>query len=448
MAVSARPSGSVPEAIESLTRIRHRISRINRRVLRSVPQRRAILICVVAAGTAAALVAFTVLSSGTALHDFAGRSTALVLGSAAERDTIESDTSHNVVAAVPGHPAEQHALPRPDEHPDLLGASGDLVRRRRANAAAAAAGSSHGISENVAGGSGSGGKATRLGNRFCILQPTLSAGRRAWDERAARDHIALRAFMRTFAATVLDHEKHSFKFAIYYGHDSDDPVFGDMQLRNAFEDQARNILRANNFTDGAVDLVFTPLYGLHSRVNAIWNFMAKDAFYDGCDYFFMSNDDMVFFTQGWVTNAVQSLDGSGSPAGSKRPCRYLGTVRFKDEWADWATFTFHVSTRLHLEIFGGVYYPVPYNSAHNDYWIHQVYDGFGASKFRGQVKVRNRVADVEYALAHQKDTTHVAPPRYKYDKKGDVSKYIRQGRARVHAWLEQHRGTDRCAPPL
>jgi hypothetical protein len=433
MTVSPRPSGSLPEVIESMTRIRHRISRISRRALRAVPQRRAALICVVAASIAVALVALVSLTS----------STALVFSSASGKDTVESDTPHNSVLR---HPAEQPALPRPDEHPDLLGASGDLARRR-ANAAAVAAVGLHGGPNSVAGGGGSG-VPTRLGNRFCILQPTLSAGRRTWDERAARDHIALRAFMRTFAATVLEQEKHSFKFAIYYGHDSDDPVFGDMQLRNAFENQARSILRASNFTDGTVDLIFTPLYGLHSRVNAIWNFMAKDAYYDGCDYFFMSNDDMVFFTRGWVTNAVQSLDGSGSPAGSKRPCRYLGTVRFKDEWADWATFTFHVSTRLHMEIFGGVYYPVPYNSAHNDYWIHHVYNGFDASKFRGQVKVRNRVADVDFALAHQKDTSHVAPPRYQYDKKGDVSKYIRQGRARVQAWLEQHRGTDRCVPPL
>lgn len=317
------------------------------------------------------------------------------------------------------------------EDPRLLGPSAASLRLRAMRAA--------GTRNATAG---------LLGNRFCVMQPTLSAGLDAWDEEDARNHIALRAFLRTFSDTVTEQEKEKVQFAIYYGHDSDDPVFGDVKLRAAFESAARSRLREKGFTDEGVELVFTPLYGLHGRVNAIWNFMVKDAYYDGCDYFFMSNDDMVFFTPGWVTSAVQSLDGIGSPVGKKRPCRYLGTVRFKDEWATWATFTFHVSTRLHVEIFGGTYYPVPYNAAHNDYWIHFVYRHFEASKYRGNVKVRNRVDDVDYALAHQKDTEHVAPPRYQYDKKGDVKKYIRQGRARLQQWLDENKGTPNCLPPL
>jgi hypothetical protein len=323
----------------------------------------------------------------------------------------------------------------------LIGGRDDAVRR--AAAAAAMRGGNLTQASGVNGG--------LLGNRFCVMQPTLSAGKTKWTAEDARGHIAIRAFLRTFADTVTAGERESMKFAIYYGHDSDDPVFGDEKLRGEFEGAARKLLEDKGFGADGVDLVFTPLYGLHGRVNAIWNVMAKDAYYDGCDYFFMSNDDMVFFTPGWVAVAVQSLDGRGSPAKAKRPCRHFGTVRFKDEWASWATFTFHVSTRLHLDIFGGTYYPVPYNSAHNDYWIHMVYKGFDASKFRGSVKVRNRVDDVDYALANPKDTKHIAPPRYEYDKRGDAMKYIRQGRARVRQWLRdnpQHSATGRCLTPL
>lgn len=287
-----------------------------------------------------------------------------------------------------------------------------------------------------------------LGNHFCVLQPTLSAGKAKWTANDARNHIALRAFMRTFADTVTPSEREKFKFSIYYGHDSDDAVFGSTSLRREFEDEAHNILARMGFADSDVRLVFAPMYGLHGRINAIWNILAKDAYYDGCDYYFMSNDDMVFFTRGWVTSATQSLNGIGSSLKHKRPCRYFGIVRFKDEWASWATFTFHVATRLHLEIFGGIYYPVPYNSAHNDYWIYLVYRFFDASKYRGEVKVRNRVDDVDYALAHQKDTSHVAPPRYTYDKRGDVKKHILAGRARLKAWLQKYKHTERCQKPL
>lgn len=318
------------------------------------------------------------------------------------------------------------------EDPSLIGANADEVRNRAAQAEALRSGNASRV----------------LGNKFCVMQPTLSAGKENWTEEDARQHIAIRAFMRTFADTITDSEKRSIKFAIYYGHDSDDPVFGESNLRRAFEAEARNILQSKGFDENVVDLKFVPLYGLHGRVNAIWNVMAKDAFYDGCDYFFMSNDDMVFFTKGWVSSAVQSLNGVGAPAKHKRPCRYFGIVRFKDEWASWATFTFHVSSRLHLEIFGGTYYPVPYNSAHNDYWIHNVYHAFDSSKYRGEVRVRNRVVDVDFALAHQKDTHHVAPPRYQYDKRGDAAKYIRQGRARVEQWLQENRDTNVCLPPV
>ena len=290
---------------------------------------------------------------------------------------------------------------------------------------------------------------TELGNKFCILQPTLSVDKgRPWTVDEAQNHIALRAFMRTFAETIEEGERKRFKFAIYYGYDSTDPVFGNPLLRRTFDDHARGILRDGGFALDEVQLVYSPMYGLHGRINAIWNFLAKDAYYDGCDYFFMSNDDMVFFTKGWVARATDSLAGIGSVPGHKRPCRNLGIVRFKDEWASWATFTFHVSTRLHMEIFGGVYYPVPYNSAHNDYWIHYVYGGFQASKYRGEVKVRNRVEDVDFALAHQKDTKHIAPARYKYDKLGDARKYILEGRAHLKAWLEKYKNTEYCKPPL
>lgn len=289
---------------------------------------------------------------------------------------------------------------------------------------------------------------TRLGNHFCVLQPTLSSGKSKWTADDARNHIALRAFLRTFATTVTPAERASLQFSIYYGHDSDDAVFGSSSLRAVFKAEAEAILTRAGFHKDAVRLVFTPLYGLHGRINAIWNILAKDAYYDSCDYFFLSNDDMVFFTKGWVSAARDSLNGIGSPIAHKRPCRYFGIVRFKDEWASWATFTFHVSTRMHLEIFGGVYYPVPYNSAHNDYWINYVYRQFDASKYRGEVKVRNRVEDVDYALAHPKDTKKIAPPRYDYDKRGDARKYILEGRARVQAWLDRYKHTDRCQKPL
>lgn len=332
----------------------------------------------------------------------------------------------------PSHP-DFSSSESPDAHQSAkLLQDDDLVRQRLASARNASV-----VSQSA-----------HLGNHFCIIQPTLSAGKDTWKEEDAKNHIAIRAFMRTFVDTVTEGERRDFKFSIYYGHDSDDKVFGDPKLRPVFKNEAKRILQEAGFQDDAVKLVFTPLYGLHGRINAIWNVLAKDAYYDGCDYFFLSNDDMVFLTKGWVSRSRDSLNGIGSPVGKKRPCRYFGIVRFKDEWASWATFTFHVSTRMHMEIFGGVYYPVPYKNCHNDYWINFVYSNFEASKYRGEVKVRNRVQDVEYVLKHPKDKSGIAPARYEYDERGNARKHIDEGRARVRAWLEQYRHTERCLPPL
>lgn len=291
-----------------------------------------------------------------------------------------------------------------------------------------------------------------IGNHFCILQPILSAGKSRWREEDVKDHIALKAFLRTFVDTVTAGERGDFKFSMYYGHDSDDAVLGDGALKKVFVGEVRKKLEEKGFVVGdgigKIGIKFIPLYGLHGRINAIWNFMAKDAYYDGCDYFFMSNDDMVFYSSGWVARAKDSLLGKGSNPPHERKCRNFGIVRFKDEWANWATFTFHVSTRLHMDIFGGVYYPVPYETAHNDYWIHWVYKAFDSSKYRGEVKVRNRVGDVDWALEHRNEKQVVAKPRYEYGKKGNIMKHIMEGRARVREWLKQNNGTTSCLPPL
>lgn len=339
------------------------------------------------------------------------------------------------------------------------GVTADVLTSRRAAAALAglrrAAGGRHprvaddplDDVDSDAAGSGRRGRYT-LGNQFCVLQPTLSAGRSSWSPDDVAEHIGLRAFMTTFLASLTPGELRDYRFAVYYGHDSDDPVFGSARLRAAHAAEVDRLVANVSVPTGAVRLAYTPLYALHGRITAIWNVLAKDAYYDGCDYFFLSNDDMVIYTRGWVQRAVDSLNGIGSRGKSKRPCRYFGLVRFRDEWKSWATFTFHVGTRLHMEIFGGVYYPVPYLSAHNDDWIHRVYGAFNASKLRSEVRVRNRVSDVAAAMARKGGQVD-APPRYDYDVKVGIMKNVHAGRAVVKQWLDRHRGDERfCATPL
>lgn len=109
--------------------------------------------------------------------------------------------------------SKSSAAPDADtEEPSLLGSGASVLRARLARAQNATTGG-------------------LLGNMFCVMQPTLSAGRDAWRKAYAMALVALRAFLRTFTDAVTEAKRASFRLTIYYGHDSDGTVFGDVRLR-------------------------------------------------------------------------------------------------------------------------------------------------------------------------------------------------------------------------
>eukprot|EP00180_Rhodochaete_pulchella_P003774 Plantae.Rhodophyta-Rhodochaete_pulchella.ctg67898.p1 GENE.Plantae.Rhodophyta-Rhodochaete_pulchella.ctg67898~~Plantae.Rhodophyta-Rhodochaete_pulchella.ctg67898.p1 ORF type:complete len:355 (-),score=52.22 Plantae.Rhodophyta-Rhodochaete_pulchella.ctg67898:387-1451(-) len=256
---------------------------------------------------------------------------------------------------------------------------------------------------------------------MCVLQPILTrAGN--WTEDNLEEHIGYKAFLKSFAKSIDTAKDKDIRFWVYYGYDVTDEVFGKHRLREAFMKKARHVVEGLD-----VEFRLYPLYGLHGRITAIWNMMAKDAYHEGCDYFFMSNDDMLIFTPGWARMVVTAFE-------RRKTCKNFGIVRFVDEWASWAKFTFHVSTRMHMEIFNGVYYPVPYMTTHNDYWIHHTYSYFKSSVLL-DIHVRNRVKD---SLEPGE-----APPRYQYDNKTSINDWVAAGRAHVSQWVKKH-GKERC----
>ncbi|KAA8497703.1 hypothetical protein FVE85_5288 [Porphyridium purpureum] len=282
-----------------------------------------------------------------------------------------------------------------------------------------------------------------LGNVFCVLQPILSDRQEVWTEQNMREHSGIRLFLRSFLGELSSEDADSYQFHVYYGHDADDTVFGSHATRDLYDRIAQQeILSAA--VRPRLSLHYVPLYDLHGRINAIWNEIADVAFHDGCDYFFLSNDDMGFKTKGWVSRAVARLQ---QPRGLPQ-CRFFGIVRFKDEWAEWATFTFHVSTRLHMEVMDGIYYPVPFKTTHNDYWIYRVYFAWKADGYEPSIRMRNRMlASINASGTAGADTRSISEARYKYDNKSEVWHWILKGRGAVTKWLaSNHRSRPFCDP--
>jgi len=262
-----------------------------------------------------------------------------------------------------------------------------------------------------------------IGNRFCILQPVLSKRDQVWNKTTVLEHTGLRLFLDSFLRSVDMRDRENLRFRLYYGHDADDLVFGNDELLRLYVCAAQT--RAN-LAKVALEMRFVPLFDLHGRITAIWNELAAVAYRDGCDFFFMSNDDMIIHTHGWASKSVDHLTHQrGSPR-----CKHFGIVRFKDDWAKWATFTFHVSTRMHMSVFKGVYYAIPFKTTHNDYWIYKIYNRWHADHYDGNIKVRNR-AVTDHSKA-------VAEPRYEYDSKEGIVDWIEDGSTRIEGWITAH----------
>lgn len=154
---------------------------------------------------------------------------------------------------------------------------------------------------------------------------------------------------------------------IYVGYDSDDLRWAD----NGWRADA-----LAPFADLSIRRV--PIYAMGQRITAIWNWMARRCYDDGADYFVAANDDLLFQTP-WGDESVRMMSERG-----------LSLLAWHDD--SFPGFpTFHMSAREHLDVFGGVYYPLPFHGAHQDPWIYDVYRQYGRAELCDQIRVRNHV---------------------------------------------------------
>ena len=104
----------------------------------------------------------------------------------------------------------------------------------------------------------------------------------------------------------------------------------------------------------------------------------------------------------------------------------MGAVR--RERVSGESHTFHLTHRTHLDLFGGLYYPIPSEGAHQDSWAFSVYQEWGCGTKFSSVKVRNRV----------RNATTTAGGRYDYNSNAeacDALEWIAASRPSIAQWL-------------
>ena len=127
-----------------------------------------------------------------------------------------------------------------------------------------------------------------------ILVPCTSRGRDDWS--SMKDTYMYNLTLKHLLLT----QDREHQYAVYIGYDADDRIFGDEEQRKFI---ARFSLVFKNVT-----FVFIPFIDIaKGHLTKMWNVLFKQAYDDGCDYFYQCGDDIVFETNGWTNDCIKVL---------------------------------------------------------------------------------------------------------------------------------------------
>lgn len=193
-----------------------------------------------------------------------------------------------------------------------------------------------------------------------ILIPSTTRNR-PW--KTLEETTLFSIFIPSFFSTYCN----KFKYTIYLVIDDDDPI---LTQPNTQEQLEKYVSIMNNST-----IKFISANGIENGwVTHMWNRAFKQAYNDGCDYFFQSGDDIEFRSSGWVTDSIKELKrhqdiGLTGPLDYRR--MHFGS---KDTQPGGERFiqTQSFVSRKHMKIFG-FYFPEEIKNWFCDDWITKVY---------------------------------------------------------------------------
>lgn len=165
--------------------------------------------------------------------------------------------------------------------------------------------------------------------KIAFMIPTTSKNRNEWND--IKDTYLYKILFKSFIKTYCkDYEYH-----FYIGYDYNDRIFSN-HLNTKEE--------INKLFDFSINVKMIEYRDIKpGYLTIMWNVLFKQAYNDGCDFFFQCGDDIKFMTNGWITDCINVLNknnmiGIAGPINNNN--KILTQVMF---------------TRKHMDFFGHLF---------------------------------------------------------------------------------------------
>jgi hypothetical protein len=193
-----------------------------------------------------------------------------------------------------------------------------------------------------------------------ILIPSTTH-KRTWNkiEETALFSVFFQSFFTTYCR--------KYKYTIYLAVDDDDRMLSSPDIRDQL---VRYVSVMQNTSIKFISTESIP----KGWVTHMWNRAFKQAYDDGCNYFFQSGDDIIFKTQNWVTDSIEMLekhDGIGLTGPIDIGRIKHGSIQSGIGGNRFIQTQSFVS-RKHMEIFG-FYFPEEIKNWFCDDWMTKIY---------------------------------------------------------------------------
>lgn len=154
----------------------------------------------------------------------------------------------------------------------------------------------------------------------------------------------------------------NLQYSIYYAIDDNDKIYNKVQNRKKLlNSQYYKQFTNKPFKINMKPFILTTKYIHKGNVVAMWNMLFKKAYDDGCDYFFQTGDDIVFYQNEWLNICLKQIIANNN-IGTSAP-NDINNMRI---------LTQSVVSRKHMEIFN-YYFPPEIINWFCDDWINEVY---------------------------------------------------------------------------
>ena len=166
------------------------------------------------------------------------------------------------------------------------------------------------------------------------------------------DHMTETYLYKLTIKTFLIHQDKEHDYVFYLGVDHDDRIFNNPAEQKALLNLRRVFKN--------VDFRFIVLNERKGYLTKMWNVIFREAYNDGCDYFYQCGDDIEFKTSGWVNDCINTLieNHNIGLTGPINNNNFILTQAFV--------------SRLHMDIFG-FFFPENIINWGCDDWYNHVY---------------------------------------------------------------------------